>query len=51
MLKVRFFVGVHHPKDGWPLSLRGRPVCISANALRSRAERIAGRERGLRQPT
>lgn len=38
---MRFFVGVHHPKDGWPLSLRGHPVCISANALRSRAGRVA----------
>lgn len=38
---MRFFVGVHHPNDGWPLSLRGHPVCISANALRHRADRIA----------
>ncbi len=45
---MRFFVGVHHPKDGWPLSLRGRPVCISANALRSRAGRIAFGGQGRR---
>jgi hypothetical protein len=38
---MRFFVGVHHPNDGWPLSLRGHQVCISANTLRHRSGGIA----------
>jgi hypothetical protein len=33
----RFYVGVHHPAMAWPLSLRGFPVCVSANVLRDRA--------------
>ena len=32
----RFFVGVHHPRLAWPLTLRGFRVCISANVLRDR---------------
>lgn len=38
---MRFFVGVHHADMGWPLALRGQPVCISANTLRDRQGRIA----------
>lgn len=33
----RFYVGVHHPALGWPLTLRGFRVCLSANTLRGRA--------------
>lgn len=33
----RFYVGVHHPRLAWPLTLRGFRVCISANVLRDRA--------------
>lgn len=33
----RFYVGVHHPRLAWPLTLRGFRVCISANILRNRA--------------
>jgi len=32
----RFYVGVHHPRLAWPLTLRGFRVCISANVLRER---------------
>jgi len=32
----RFYVGVHHPRLAWPLTLRGFRVCISANVLRDR---------------
>ena len=32
----RFYVGVHHPRLAWPLTLRGLRVCISANVLRER---------------
>lgn len=28
-----FFAGVHHPNMGWPLSMHGVQVCISANVL------------------
>lgn len=38
---MQFFVGVHHPNMGWPLSLRGHPVCISANSIRDRQGRVA----------
>ena len=38
---MRFFVGVHRPRMGWPLSLRGHPVCISANVLAGRTGNIA----------
>jgi hypothetical protein len=30
----RFYVGVHHPRMAWPLTLRGFRVCLSANVLR-----------------
>lgn len=30
----RFYVGVHHPRLAWPLTLRGFRVCLSANVLR-----------------
>lgn len=30
---MRFYVGVHHPSMGWPLTLRGFRVCLSANVL------------------
>jgi hypothetical protein len=33
----RFYVGVHHPRLAWPLTLRGFRVCVSANVLRGRA--------------
>jgi hypothetical protein len=33
----RFYVGVHHPRLAWPLTLRGFRVCVSANVLRDRA--------------
>lgn len=36
-----FYVGVHQPTMGWPLSLRGHPVCISANRLVDRAGSVA----------
>ena len=32
----RFYVGVHHPRLAWPLTLRGFRVCVSANVLRDR---------------
>jgi len=32
----RFYVGVHHPRLAWPLTLRGFRVCVSANVLRNR---------------
>jgi hypothetical protein len=32
----RFYVGVHHPRLAWPLSLRGFRVCISADVFRRR---------------
>jgi hypothetical protein len=32
----RFYVGVHHPRLAWPLTLRGFRVCLSANVLRDR---------------
>ncbi|HTX48150.1 MAG TPA: hypothetical protein VME40_02055 [Caulobacteraceae bacterium] len=32
----RFYVGVHHPRLVWPLTLRGFRVCVSANVLRAR---------------
>lgn len=32
----RFYVGVHHPRLVWPLTLRGFRVCVSANVLRDR---------------
>lgn len=38
---MQFFLGVHHPDMGWPLSLRGVPVCISANTLRDRLGDVA----------
>jgi hypothetical protein len=38
---MRFFVGVHRPRMGWPLSLRGHPVCISANVLAGRTGNVA----------
>lgn len=34
----RFYVGAHHPRLAWPLTLRGFRVCLSANVLRGRAE-------------
>ena len=36
----RFYVGVHHPRLAWPLTLRGFRVCVSANVLRERASDI-----------
>ena len=33
----RFYVGIHHPNLGWPLSPRGFRVCLSANVLRGRS--------------
>ena len=33
----RFYVGVHHPRLAWPLTLRGFRVCVSANVLKGRA--------------
>jgi hypothetical protein len=33
----RFYVGIHHPHLGWPLTLRGFRVCVSANVLQGRA--------------
>ena len=33
----RFYVGVHHPRMAWPLTLRGFRVCVSANVLRGRS--------------
>jgi hypothetical protein len=32
----RFYVGVHHPRLAWPLTLRGFRVCVSANVLKGR---------------
>lgn len=32
----RFYLGVHHPRLAWPLTLRGFRVCLSANVLRDR---------------
>jgi hypothetical protein len=32
----RFYVGIHHPRLAWPLTLRGFRVCVSANVLRDR---------------
>ena len=32
----RFYVGVHHPRLAWPLTLRGFRVCLSANVLKGR---------------
>lgn len=32
----RFYVGVHHPRLVWPLTLRGFRVCVSANVLQDR---------------
>jgi hypothetical protein len=32
----RFYVGIHHPRLAWPLTLRGFRVCVSANVLRGR---------------
>ena len=37
---MQFYVGAQ-PHQGWPLSLRGQKVCISANSLRDRAGRVA----------
>ena len=34
---MRFYVGVHHPYMGWPLTLRRFRVCLSANTLKDRA--------------
>jgi hypothetical protein len=33
----RFYVGVHHPRLAWPLTLRGFRMRVSANVLRGRA--------------
>jgi hypothetical protein len=35
-VNFRFYVGVHHPRLAWPLTLRGFRVCVSANVLRER---------------
>ncbi|MBY0395972.1 MAG: hypothetical protein K2X91_05795 [Thermoleophilia bacterium] len=35
-MDFRFYVGVHHPRLVWPLTLRGFRVCLSANVLRGR---------------
>jgi hypothetical protein len=35
--EFRFYVGAHHPRLVWPLTLRGFRVCVSANVLRDRA--------------
>jgi hypothetical protein len=35
-VRFRFYVGVHHPRLAWPLTLRGFRVCVSANVLRGR---------------
>ena len=32
----RFYVGVHHPRLVWPLTLRVVRVCVSADVLRDR---------------
>lgn len=34
----RFYIGAHHPRLAWPLTLRGFRVCVSANVLKGRAE-------------
>ena len=35
-IDFRFYLGVHHPRLAWPLTLRGFRVCLSANVLRDR---------------
>lgn len=37
----RFYVGVHHPRLAWPLTLRGFRVCVSANVLRGRGAGVS----------
>ncbi len=34
----RFYVGIHHPRMAWPLTLHGFRLCLSANVLRDRGD-------------